>query len=122
GADVARLGAGQAPAPGGIVQDVSQGLAQALERLPLQLFPRQRLRPRLPHRHDAGREASARNTRSGVMGSSVSRTPTASFTALATAAATGRTPASPSAAWAAKPYAAETLPRRSLDSISVGGS
>src|SRR6266481_1799975 len=97
-ADVAGLYSGQAPPPGRVGQDVTEGPAQALERPPLQLLPRQRLRPRLPHgrRHDAGREASARNTRSGVIGSSVSRTPTASFTALATAAATGMIPASPS--------------------------
>src|SRR5206468_2016103 len=73
-----------------------------------------------PHRRAA---SSAARTRAGVIGSSVKRTPTSwAETTRRTRIAPVASSTSSTTAWAAKPYVAETLPRRSLSSMVVGGS
>src|SRR5262249_23664867 len=99
GAERLRIDAAQALAVRGIRARQPERVAHPLELERLELLARpgldRGLEHPLPGRHAFPRVIASR-TRSGVKGSSVMRTPIASRTALATAAATGITPDSPS--------------------------
>src|SRR5206468_1357193 len=121
GPDVLGFRAAEPPRIRRILVAARERLPQALEDQRLELVPGPRLDGRLeqrhPHSFPGPRAASARWTRSGRSGSSVILTPTASFTALATAAATGITPDSPSPL-APKGPASSTV---SMSRIAISG-